>query len=810
MGSDPSSSLPPKPSNVRRSIINGGQTVPSSALPGSAPELSLPPLPPESFGASRERGASAVANSAKAAGRTAKKAPASAKKKRGLGKKIGLGLVFTFLLALISALATFLYMYTSLTVPAASDLALAQKSTLYYSDGSTEMGSLGDINREIIDPSTLPDYVGKAVVASEDRTFYKNSGVDFKGIFRALFTNVVTGSRQGGSTLTQQYVERYYVGETTSSYRGKAEEEVLAIKINREQSKDEILGNYLNTIYFGRGSYGIEAASQAYFGHPASELSLSEAAMLSGIIPAPSAWDPAEDPDKAKDRWARVLNLMVEDGWISQSEADAATFPETINPLQTDSETFAGPNGYLIEQARSELIASGAINEDQIANGGLKIITTIDRAKQDAAVAAAESMKQVEGWNPATMHVALSSVDPNTGEIVAEYAGSDYLERQQNAATQDIAMAGSTFKPFALLANARAGGSVNDTYSGRSPQRFEGLSELVENDGGYSFGNVDLIKATSYSINTSYVALNKDIGPAATMQAAIDAGIPEETLGLDRTLLNVLGYASPHNIDLATAYSTIANGGERVNAHIIRSVTGPRGNVIYTAPTDKTRVFSAEDVSSIMPALEAVTKGDGTASSVSQDLRGFTTAGKTGTAQEQRAAQFVAFVPGLVSAVSMYGSDEDGNSAPLPNIGGLDQFHGGDWPVDVWTQYMQTAVEGMPTGGFDWYVKTNRNSKSHNDSQDGAQSAGSAGESSGQGSSEQGSDSGRPQEGQQPSQGSNQGTQNPGQNVPNNPGGNPEPGHEEHGGHDGHDDGADNPGHNEGGGNGGGGAAVEP
>ena len=188
MGSDPSRSLPPKPSNVRRSIINGGQAAHSSALPGGAPELSLPPLPPESFGASRGR-ASASASSAKAAGRAAKKAPTSAKKKRGLGKKIGLGFVFTFLVGLISALAAFLYMYTSLTVPAASDLALAQKSTLYYSDGSTEMGSLGDINREIIDPSTLPDYVGKAVVASEDRTFYKNSGVDFKGIFRALFTN---------------------------------------------------------------------------------------------------------------------------------------------------------------------------------------------------------------------------------------------------------------------------------------------------------------------------------------------------------------------------------------------------------------------------------------------------------------------------------------------------------------------------------------------------------------------------------------------------------------------------------------------
>ncbi|TWS19344.1 penicillin-binding protein, partial [Tsukamurella conjunctivitidis] len=170
-------------------------------------------------------------------------------------------------------------------VPAADQVALSQTTTVYYADGTTEMGTFSEINRTIIDPSTLPDYVGQAVVASEDRTFYTNAGIDLKGILRALVNNVRGGERQGGSTLTQQYVERYYVGETTS-YTGKVKEAVLAVKINREQSKDEILGNYINTIYFGRGAYGIEAASKAYFGHPAADMSVSEAAMLAGIIPA--------------------------------------------------------------------------------------------------------------------------------------------------------------------------------------------------------------------------------------------------------------------------------------------------------------------------------------------------------------------------------------------------------------------------------------------------------------------------------------------------------------------------------------------
>lgn len=627
------------------------------------------------------------------------------KKPARWGRRIGLGIVFSILAVAIAGMSAFLYLYATLRIPAVDDMALAQTTTVYYSDGSTPMGRFSTVDRKTIDPSTLPDYVAHAVVASEDRTFYTNSGIDFKGILRAVVNNITQGTRQGGSTLTQQYVERYYMGETTT-YTGKIKEAVLAVKINREQSKEQIIGNYLNTIYFGRGAYGIEAASQAYFGHPAAQLTLSESALLAGIIPSPSGWDPAVDSDMARDRWQRVLNLMVEDGWISQAEADSASFPDTIDPNTQVDESMNGTNGYLMEHVRSELVASGAFTDEQIRTGGLSIVSTIDQSRQNAAVQAAEYMNGIEGWDPAHMHVALSSMNPENGEIVAEYGGSDYLTRQQNAVTQDIAMAGSVFKPFALLANAREGGSLNETYNGNSPAYFDGLTEPVENDGGYSWGRINLIRATAYSSNTAFVALNEKVGSAATRRAAIDAGIPEDTVGLDDTLLNVLGYAAPRNIDLATSYSTIANGGKKVSAHIIRSVSDSMGNKVYETPVVSEQKFSAEEVSSILPALESVTARGGTAEEVASALSRFESGGKTGTSQEQRSAQFAGFVPGLVSVVSMYQSDDEGSSVPLTNIGGLSQFHGGDWPVDVWVQYMQSATENMTETGFSWRINT--------------------------------------------------------------------------------------------------------
>ena len=291
-------------------------------------------------------------HSAHASGSSTKAATASSSDKKGPKKKrfrwakrIGFGILTVFLGFFIIGMAVFLYLYNTLSVPAPADLALAQKTTVYYADGTTEMGSLGEINRQIIDTTKLPDYVSKAIVASEDRTFYTNSGVDVKGILRALVNNLRGGARQGASTLTQQYVERYFVGKTTDTYGGKLKESVLALKINREKSKDEVIGAYMNTIYFGRGAYGIDAAAQAYFGHGATDLTLSEAALIAAVIPAPSAWDPAISPGKAKERWERDLNLMVEDGWITQAQRDAAVFPETIDPDTLNSESMSGRPG---------------------------------------------------------------------------------------------------------------------------------------------------------------------------------------------------------------------------------------------------------------------------------------------------------------------------------------------------------------------------------------------------------------------------------------------------------------------------------
>ena len=680
------------------SSSEGRRTSTQGASSSSASSARKRPTRPQS-----DREASAAASRARAKKGPAKGGKANkGKKKRSLGARIGHGILFTFLGLIIAGLGTFLVAYAALTVPQADQVALAQTTTVYYSDGTTEMGRMSQVNRKIIDSSTLPDYVSHAVVASEDRTFYTNSGVDLKGIGRALVNNIRGGARQGASTLTQQYVERYYVGETTG-YVGKAKEAILALKINREQSKDQIIGNYLNTIYFGRGAYGIEAASQAYFGHEAKDLTLSEAAMIAGIIPAPSAWDPAVDEEKARSRWTRVINLMVEDGWISQADANAAEFPKTIDPDTLGGPTMEGPTGYLMEQIRTELAQEGGFTADQLATGGYRIISTIDKEKQDQAVEAAEYMYTVRGWNEDSMHVALTSLDPATGEIVAEYGGKDYLKRQQNGATQDIMAAGSTFKPFALIAHAEQGGSIYDTYDGSSPKTFSGLARPVSNDSGVSWGRQNLVNATKNSINTVFVGLNQEVGPATTKQVAVELGIPEDTNGLDDSLLNVLGFAAPHNIDLAHAYSTIASGGQRTTPHIVREVQNYDGSKVFQTTVNPKQVFDTKTMSTVLPALQAVTASGGTAEAASvlkQD-----SGGKTGTSEEQKTAQFVGFTPSLVTAVSMYQLDENGSPVSLTNIGGLGQFHGGDWPVTVWVRYMKAVSANDTKLHFDWYKR---------------------------------------------------------------------------------------------------------
>ena len=631
-----------------------------------------------------------------------KKRPTSKKKNRNKWLKIGV--ISTILVMFLSPFLLFMVAYLMADVPKPSELQNKQISHIYASDSTTELARIvpADGNRQEVPFEQIPEVVQHAVLAAEDRQFYTNSGFSFTGFGRAILGQLTgNSSAGGGSTITQQYVKKTLVGDE-SSFKRKAKELVYSVKMANEWSKEEVLGAYLNTIYFGRGAYGIEAASQAYFGHEAKDLTLSEAAMIAGIIPAPSAWDPAVDEEKARSRWQRVINLMVEDGWISQADANAAEFPKTIDPDTLGGPTMEGPTGYLMEQVRSELAAEG-FTADQLATGGYRIISTIDKDKQDQAVAAAEYMYTVRGWNEDSMHVALTSLDPATGEIVAEYGGKDYLTRQQNAATQDIMAAGSTFKPFALVAHAEQGGSIYDVYDGSSPKTFSGMSRAVSNDSGVSWGRQNLVNATKNSINTVFVGLNQEVGPATTKKVAIDLGIPEDTNGLDDSLLNVLGFAAPHNIDLAHAYSTIASGGKRTTPHIVREVQNSDGSKVFKTNVDPEQIFDTKTMSTVLPALEAVTASGGTAeaaAALKQD-----TGGKTGTSEDQKTAQFVGFTPELVTAVSMYQLDENGNPVSLTNIGGLGQFHGGDWPVTVWMRYMKQATANQTKLHFDWYTR---------------------------------------------------------------------------------------------------------
>lgn len=608
----------------------------------------------------------------------------------GLWLKRILGLVTGLILvAIIAGCITFLIAYYRLEVPEAQKFANAQVTTVYWGKNDNMMGKFAERNRTIVDTKTFkPPYIRDAVVASEDRTFYENSGIDIKGIFRALWNNVRGRPTQGASTLTQQYVENYYTGKNTG-YTGKFKETILALKINRQVPKEKIINDYLNTIYFGRGAYGIEAAANAYYGKSAKDMNLSESALLAGIIPAPNTWDPLVSPEQAKRRWQRVLNLMLADNMIKKSDRDAAVFPK-VKEKKQEATYFKGTTGYLLQHVRQELITEIGYTEDEIDRAGIKIYTTIDPEKQKMLE---EAVGILPNDKPEGLRVAASSIDTATGAIIAEYGGEDYQKIQRNAVTQDIAQAGSTFKPFALLAALEHGHKLEETINGSGPMKVGDAS--IRNYGGASYGQVNLIQATKMSINTAYVRLNREIGMDTTRQVAIAAGYPKNTVGLDQNaLVGVLGSSSPHNLDIANAYTTFATGGIRRQAHIISKITDSSGNILYEADTTGTRQFEEENISELTKALAAVTESGGTGQTASK--LGRPVAAKTGSSNDNRSAQFVGYVPQMVTAVSMYQVGKDGSEQSITPFAGVREVTGGTLPANIWLAYMRNAVKDLP------------------------------------------------------------------------------------------------------------------
>jgi membrane peptidoglycan carboxypeptidase len=581
--------------------------------------------------------------------------------------------------------------YTKTSIPQPNELANKQVSIVYYADGKTELDRIAvqDGNRESVALSKVPKFVQDAHIAAEDRTFYQNNGISVGGILRAVKTSVTGEAQVGGSTITQQYVKNYFLTQDRTLTR-KAREILIAVKIDGQLSKSEILEKYLNTIYYGRGAYGIQSASKAYFGKDVSKLTVAEGAVLAAVINAPSLYDPANG-EKAtanlEKRYAYVLDGMVEEGWLSSG--DRAKYAELPKILDYKGNKFsAGPNGFITAQVKKELLSTG-LSEQDIDQGGLRIVTTIDKKAQNAAVAA------MQGNLPKKVQGGLVAVRPGDGAVVAMYGGADYSKNQFNSATTAIMQGASNFKPFAVLAAVREGISTKTKFNGDQPQEIDGTK--ITNFGARSYGMVDMRRMIGRSINTAFVNLNKEVTPAKTRQAAVDAGIPAKTPGMDDTLTNVLGTASPHVIDMASAYSTIAAQGVRSKPYLVAKVTSTEGDFSYEAKPETKRAFDKDVTADVTDAMTYTVKPGGTATKLQQ--LGRPVAGKTGTSSQAKSIWFSGFVPQLAVSVGMYKPDAKGNPQTLTDNEDTN-LTGGTVPADVFYDFMKVALQGVEVQDF--------------------------------------------------------------------------------------------------------------
>ncbi|MCU1431013.1 MAG: glycosyl transferase family 51, partial [Actinotalea sp.] len=603
----------------------------------------------------------------------------------------------TFLTFVALGIGAFAVAYAQTEIPTPADMVKAQTTTVYFADGVTEMGTFSEQNRVLVEESTIPQHVKDAVVAAEDRTFYENPGINPAGIVRALYNNLRGNDRQGGSSITQQYAERFYSDSTITSYSGKLREALLAIKLARAQDKDVILGNYLNTIYFGRDSYGIETAAQSYFGVGVGELTVSQAALIAGIIPSPNNWDPRFDAEKAEDRWNYVLDGMVETGTLTQDERDSQEFPETVE--FAPPQTYQGTNGYLLDMVRREILANSSVTDADLDQVGYKIVTTIDPTLQAMAV---DAINQLPADHAPNLRTALVSLDPKDGAIVALYGGADYLAQAQNNATQDVAQAGSTFKPFTLVANLEAGNSLESRYLGTNRLPVEGFPEGVRNFDDASFPEIDVVEATARSVNAVYAQMNVEVGPETTLDVARRAGVCEsDEEGGDCSALdnqgfpsNVLGTASPHPIDMAQSFNTFAAQGVRHQPFIVRVMEYLDGTgVVYQGAKGPAPVFAADVMADTTYALSQVVDHPRGTGRKAQEV-GHPVAGKTGTSNENKSAWFVGYTGSLTTAVTLYQPGPDGTPESITGFGDVEFVTGGSHPLDVWTTYMTGAMAG--------------------------------------------------------------------------------------------------------------------
>ncbi|MFE7747050.1 transglycosylase domain-containing protein [Nocardia sp. NPDC057455] len=625
-----------------------------------------------------------------------------AQKKKSPWRIVRRTLYVLIALAILLPSGIFLAAYTTVSVPQPGDLKTNQVATILASDGDTVISKVvpPEGNRTDVTIEQIPPHVRNAVMAAEDRDFYTNPGFSISGFARAARDNILgKESAGGGSTITQQYVKNALVGDERSLTR-KMHELVISAKMARQWSKDEILAAYLNTIYFGRGAYGIDAASKAYFGKPVQELTVAEGAVLAATIQLPSSLDPEKNPEGAKTRWGYVLDGMVSAGNLSTGERQSLQYPPVVPLASTqDKEQDSGPEGLVKTQVLKELAAAG-ISEQQLNTSGLQITTTIDPKAQQAAVDAAT--KNMDG-EPENLRTAVVSIDPRTGAVRAYYGGNDGQGYDfANAGLQT----GSSFKVIGLAANLEQGIPLSQLYDS-SPITVNGIK--ITNVEGEQCGMCTIAEALKRSLNTSFYRMQLDMqnGPRKIADMAHKLGIPDTIPGVGKTLTEsdgsgpnngiVLGQYQARPLDMASTYATLAASGVYHAPHFVSKVVTADGQVLLdrgeVAGEQRVSAAVADNVTAAMRPIAAYSRNHGLAG-------GRDSAAKTGTAQlgetgENRDAWMVGYTPSLATAVWV--GTEQGD--PLRNASG-GMIYGSGLPSDIWKATMDGALKGTPNENF--------------------------------------------------------------------------------------------------------------
>jgi membrane peptidoglycan carboxypeptidase len=631
-----------------------------------------------------------------------------------------------------------------------------QSTTIYYSDGTTAMAKIGNENRTIVSIDQIPQDLRHAVVSAEDSTFYSNGGVDFKGVIRAAWNNFTGGDRQGASTITQQYA-RNMADLEGITYARKVREATIAMKLSQKYSKDQILWAYLNSVYFGRGTYGVEAAAQAYFKKDAQQLTVAEDMVLAALIKQPEpntkdgtkGYDPANSLENSKTRWDYVKGQMVKGKFLAEDAAAKLTFPTTwVKPGDSGAAEFGKdtPTGFVVHQVMSELThnTGGKFTEQNLKTGGYKIITTINKAYEDAAISIADDTVKgsVTNTQPANLQASLVAIEPGTGRVLAYYgghngAGGDFAGIWSDPVLDDGTWTGynhnpgSTFKMYTLATALSKGIGIDSWWEGPESKEFPPdrtkktaagpVTNLGEScpKGPAGETNCTLQQALALSLNTVYYAVGKQVGPDKVIDMAKAMGIRSvwdgdnkrwdltQVSGKDIYPSHVfdsvsIGGFGITTLDNADGVATIAARGVQADAHFVTQVN-QGAKVVWREVIKQTKITETMGISQQAIDDEAWAMQTVNQTGLAKNhLAGNRPAGaktgtwELGTTKDNSQAWYVGFTPQVATAVNITSRDPknlairwlDGKTAKVMN--------GTNTPGDIWKKFMDKALAGQP------------------------------------------------------------------------------------------------------------------